>query len=104
MALIREVSEAPLKATLLDQPLVLYRSDGEIVIAPDRCPHRGVPLSMGRANGKGVECPYHGLTFGAGGRCVHVPAQPQRAIPAQFHLPTYPVVAGYVWTLAHGAA
>lgn len=101
VALVREVGETPLKAMLLDQPLVIYRGDdGAIVVAPDRCPHRGVPLSMGRANGKGVECPYHGLTFGAGGRCVHVPAQPQRAIPAQFHLETYPAVERYglVWT------
>ena len=54
VALAREVSATPLKAKLLDQPLVLYRAQGEIVMAPDRCPHRGVPLSMGRDNGRGV--------------------------------------------------
>ncbi|NMN04370.1 vanillate O-demethylase monooxygenase subunit [Novosphingobium sp. SG919] len=106
VALAREVGEAPLKAKLLDQPLLLYRAQGGIVIAPDRCPHRGVPLSMGRANGQGVECPYHGLTFGAAGRCVHIPAQPHRSIPAQFHLATYPAVERYglVWTCLDPAA
>ncbi|MPS68368.1 Rieske 2Fe-2S domain-containing protein [Novosphingobium aerophilum] len=100
VALSREVDEKPLGAKLLDQPLVLYRVDGEVVVAPDVCPHRGVPLSMGTAGEGGVVCAYHGLTFGKGGKCVHVPAHPSRDIPARLSLKAYPSVERYglVWT------
>lgn len=100
VALSREVGEAPLGTRLLDQSIVLYRADGEIVVAPDICPHRGVPLSKGRQTDAGVACIYHGLQFGAGGRCIHVPAHPAKDIPERLHLKTFPAVERYglIWT------
>lgn len=100
VALVRELEEKPLGVTLLDAPLVLYRAGDEIVIAGDLCPHRGVPLSMGKGNGQTVACAYHGFQFGAQGRCVKVPAQPDNAIPKRLTLHTYPAVERYglIWT------
>lgn len=94
------VGREPVKAMLLDEPLVLYRMDDELVVARDVCPHRGVPLTMGKSDGQGVVCPYHGLRFGNGGRCNKVPASPNAAIPARMQLHTYPAVERYglVWT------
>jgi vanillate O-demethylase monooxygenase subunit len=80
VAIAREVADVPLRAKLLDQPLVIYRFEGEVVIAPDVCPHRGVPLSMGRLGPRGVVCPYHGLTFGAGAPVCMCP--PSRSAPS----------------------
>ena len=99
VALSSEVSEAPFKAMLLDEPLVLYRLGAELVAARDVCPHRGVPLSMGSADGAGVVCAYHGLRFGAGGRCNHIPASPNQNIPAKMRLHTYAVAERYglIW-------
>lgn len=88
-------------AVLLDERLVVYKVDDEIVVANDLCTHRGVPLTLGsNSDCKGVRCPYHGLQFGAGGKCVKVPAHPDNAIPAKLHLKSYPVVIRYglVWT------
>jgi phenylpropionate dioxygenase-like ring-hydroxylating dioxygenase large terminal subunit len=100
IALAREVSEAPLGVKLLDQPLVVYRIDGETVIANDICPHRGVPLSLGRGDARGITCAYHGFRYGAEGRCVNVPAHPQSKIPSRLNLHTYPAVERYglIWT------
>jgi phenylpropionate dioxygenase-like ring-hydroxylating dioxygenase large terminal subunit len=100
IALAREVGEAPLGVKLLDQPLVVYRVDGEIVIANDICPHRGVPLSLGQGDERGITCAYHGFRFGAEGRCVNVPAHPQGKIPSRLNLRTYPAVERYglIWT------
>jgi phenylpropionate dioxygenase-like ring-hydroxylating dioxygenase large terminal subunit len=101
VALVREVDAGPVAATLLDEKLVVYRSgDGAPVVATDICPHRGVPLSMGSYDGGSIACAYHGLRFGDGGRCVKIPAHPDRAIAPQFHLTTYPAVEAYglVWT------
>lgn len=100
VALASEVGSAPCKLTLLDEMLVAYRANGELVVARDVCPHRGVPLSMGNADGEGVVCPYHGLRFGAGGRCNRIPASPNQAIPAKLNLHTYPALERYglIWT------
>ena len=100
IALADEVGETPLGVKLLDQPLVVYRVDGEIVIANDICPHRGVPLSLGRGDERGITCAYHGFRFGAAGRCVNVPAHPQAKIPSRLNLRTYPAVERYglIWT------
>lgn len=100
VALSREVTDGPVAAKLLDELLVVYRIHGEVVVARDLCPHRGVPLSMGKHDGEGVACAYHGLRFGSGGLCNHIPAQPTAAIPAKMHLRTYPAVERYglVWT------
>lgn len=100
VALSRDVGDAPVAARLLDERLVIWRVDGVVTVAPDWCPHRGVPLSLGTLHGDGLACLYHGLRFGAGGACIHVPAHPDRAVPGQFHLRAYPAVERYgmVWT------
>lgn len=107
VAAAADIAQAPVKATLLDEPLVLYRVGDELVVARDVCPHRGVPLSMGSNDGEGVVCPYHGLRFGQGGRCNRIPASPDQAIPARMHLRSYAATERYglVWVcLAHSAA
>jgi vanillate O-demethylase monooxygenase subunit len=100
VAISREVKDGPVAGKLLDQSLVIYRVGDEVVVANDLCPHRGVPLSMGTHDGTGVACAYHGLRFGAAGRCNRIPAQPNDAIPQKLHLRTYPAEERYglVWT------
>ena len=63
-------------AMLLEVPLILGRtSDGRAFAMRDSCPHRGIPLSYGRFDGKTVECSYHGWKFEAcTGRCVEIPS------------------------------
>jgi vanillate O-demethylase monooxygenase subunit len=93
------VGAAPCSATLLDEPLVAYRVRGELVVARDLCPHRGVPLSMGTHDGEGIICAYHGLRYGIGGRCNRIPSDPGLKIPAKLRLKTYPALDRYglVW-------
>jgi phenylpropionate dioxygenase-like ring-hydroxylating dioxygenase large terminal subunit len=64
------------RATLLGVPLVLGRSGaGEAFAFRDSCPHRGIPLSYGRFDGREVECSYHGWRFAApSGRCTAIPS------------------------------
>src|SRR5271170_1275434 len=63
-------------AMLLEVPLVLGRtSEGAAFAMRDSCPHRGIPLSYGRFDGKNLECSYHGWKFEAcGGQCVEIPS------------------------------
>jgi phenylpropionate dioxygenase-like ring-hydroxylating dioxygenase large terminal subunit len=94
-----EVGPAPYKAMLLDQPLVAYRVHGELVVARDVCPHRGVPLTLGTHDAEGIVCAYHGLRYGTGGRCNRIPADPEQRIPGSFRLTTYQAVERYglIW-------
>ena len=105
VAIAAEAAAGPVGAVLLDQPLVVYRSGTDFVVADDLCPHRGVPLSMGTQDGDGIRCTYHGLRFGAGGKCDHVPANPDMRIPDRLHLKTYPAEEKYglIWTRLNAA-
>ncbi len=59
---------------LLNEYLVFYRQqDGQVVALEDACPHRKLPLSMGRLIDDAVECGYHGLTFNGQGTCIFAP-------------------------------
>jgi len=70
-----DLGERPLARHVLGVPLVLFRGpDGKAAALLDRCPHRNVPLSLGRVVAGGrLECAYHGWQFEGGGRCVHIP-------------------------------
>jgi phenylpropionate dioxygenase-like ring-hydroxylating dioxygenase large terminal subunit len=70
----RELGHKPLARTLQGTPLVLFRAEGGRAAAlVDRCPHRNVPLSLGRVRDGQLECAYHGWRFDAGGECRAVP-------------------------------
>ncbi|AYC32333.1 aromatic ring-hydroxylating dioxygenase subunit alpha [Pseudomonas cavernae] len=71
-----ELTEKPLARTLLNQPLVLFRTAaGEVAALEDRCCHRALPLSLGILEADGLRCGYHGLLFGPSGRCLEIPGQ-----------------------------
>jgi phenylpropionate dioxygenase-like ring-hydroxylating dioxygenase large terminal subunit len=88
--------DAPQGLTLLDTPIVLWRSpDGGLHVARDQCPHRGAALSLGQVRDDTLMCPYHGWTYERGGRCVRQPAMPGRTPPANVHLEMFAVCERY---------
>ncbi|MBF5003390.1 aromatic ring-hydroxylating dioxygenase subunit alpha [Diaphorobacter caeni] len=94
------LQDAPLSAQLLDQPVVLWRSnEGAVQAFVDRCPHRGARLSMGRVENGHLECPYHGWQFASGGQCIKVPAVPDFVPPATQRVKAFDVQEAYglVW-------
>ena len=69
-----ELDEPMVSRKICNEQVVMFRkADGSIGAIHDRCPHRFVPLSMGRRVGDSVECGYHGLRFDAAGACVEAP-------------------------------
>jgi len=101
-----DVGTTPLGVTLLAERFVVWRtgdaSDPEaaVVVAPDRCPHREAPLSAGTVVDGTLTCPYHGWSFGGGGRCVRIPSSgPDATIPPAARLETVAVRERYglVW-------
>lgn len=79
VALATQVPSGGMLGTqLLDTALVVWRdSQGTLQAWEDRCPHRGMKLSMGTLQGDALRCAYHGWEFDSGGKCRLVPALPQ---------------------------
>jgi phenylpropionate dioxygenase-like ring-hydroxylating dioxygenase large terminal subunit len=97
----RELRARPLGTTLFGQPIVLFRdSRGTAGALLDRCPHRNVPLSLGRVDPDGtLACPYHGWRFDTRGACKHIPSLVHHtdAVARRAHaLPTVEQ-QGFVW-------
>jgi phenylpropionate dioxygenase-like ring-hydroxylating dioxygenase large terminal subunit len=106
IAFSHEVADQPVAATLLDQRLVIWRTEAGLSVANDICLHRGVPLSMGHLKNNQLICKYHGFHYAADGQCSLIPANPQASIPSKLCLKTYPVKEAYglVWTTLTGSA
>jgi phenylpropionate dioxygenase-like ring-hydroxylating dioxygenase large terminal subunit len=93
-----ELSGAPLARTILEKPIVLFRTaSGRVVALDDRCPHRFAPLSLGKVIGEHLRCGYHGAQFDATGACALVPGQ--SIVPPQARVASYPTLEkhGYIW-------
>jgi phenylpropionate dioxygenase-like ring-hydroxylating dioxygenase large terminal subunit len=73
-----DLSTRPIPVRVLGVPLVLFRgANGEPSLLEDRCPHRLVPLSLGRVEKGELRCAYHGWTFDSEGKCTDVPSLPR---------------------------
>ncbi|WP_240002557.1 aromatic ring-hydroxylating oxygenase subunit alpha [Oleisolibacter albus] len=88
--------------TLLGEPVLFGRGDdGAVFALRDICPHRGIPLSCGRFDGKEVECCYHGWRFNAEGTCTEIPSLvPGQAFDvSRIRVRRYPVreASGNIW-------
>lgn len=91
-----ELADKPLARRVLGKPVVLFRTGGTGLAAlHDRCPHRHLPLSMGKVVGDRIQCGYHGMEFGAEGRCLAVPSQ--SLVPPTARVHSYPVEERYGW-------
>jgi phenylpropionate dioxygenase-like ring-hydroxylating dioxygenase large terminal subunit len=75
----RRLGARPVRVVVAGEPLALFRDgSGRVGALVDRCPHRGVALSLGRVAPDGtLECPFHGWRFDVAGANRHVPLNPE---------------------------
>jgi phenylpropionate dioxygenase-like ring-hydroxylating dioxygenase large terminal subunit len=96
----RRLRRRPLALTVAGERIVLFRDGkGQAAALIDRCPHRGVALSLGQVDQEGrIECPFHGWRFAGDGRCLHVPLNP-KARCEQLSATALPVreIGGLIW-------
>jgi vanillate O-demethylase monooxygenase subunit len=90
-----DLGNAPLAVSILDEPLVLFRTPHGVSALEDRCVHRHAPLSRGRCEKGKLRCMYHGLLFDGSGRVVEIPGQDM--IPPQAQVRAYPMVERHDW-------
>ncbi|MCZ2498603.1 Rieske 2Fe-2S domain-containing protein [Xylophilus sp. Kf1] len=102
----RRVRARPVAVVLMGRPVVLARLPaGGLTALEDRCPHRQYPLSAGRVTDAGLQCGYHGWTFGADGRCTRVPGLAEGRCPPPVGVRRLDVMEhdGLVWLRADSA-
>lgn len=64
VASVRELRRAGLRRTrAMGRDLVVVWNGGRPTLFEDRCPHLGLPLSMGQVEGDRLRCRYHGWAF-----------------------------------------
>lgn len=97
----RKLGARPVALRRLGDDFVLYRTaSGAIGCFTDRCPHRGVALSLGRVAGEELECGYHAFRFSTDGACTTMPCDgPGAKIPAAMRAASFPAreAHGLVW-------
>ena len=96
-----EVGQKPVGVTRLGEKMVFWRDQaGRVWAAVDRCPHRGVALSLGETLDNHLQCPFHGFEFDSTGQCVLIPANGRGGVvPNKMRLNTYPTheAHGLIW-------
>jgi phenylpropionate dioxygenase-like ring-hydroxylating dioxygenase large terminal subunit len=94
-----ELDEGMVSRMICGEQVVMFRtSTGAVSAIHDRCPHRFVPLSMGRRVGDSIQCGYHGLRFDGTGACVEA-QNDDEAQRVRTCVKAYPAVERYavIW-------
>ncbi|MDP3505036.1 MAG: aromatic ring-hydroxylating dioxygenase subunit alpha [Myxococcales bacterium] len=97
--LARDLATTPVAVCVSGTNVVLFRDvTGAAKALLDRCPHRGVKLSLGRVENGCLTCPFHGWRFDGSGACVRVPWHPdaKRELLSATALSTREL-GGFVW-------
>jgi phenylpropionate dioxygenase-like ring-hydroxylating dioxygenase large terminal subunit len=97
-----EIGRRPRALRLLGDPIMFHREAGKVYAMYDQCPHRGIPLSVGRQEFEGTwSCRYHGWTYDleTGVLKAALTDGPESPICGKVRVRTYPVEerAGLVW-------
>jgi phenylpropionate dioxygenase-like ring-hydroxylating dioxygenase large terminal subunit len=106
-AYAEEVKEQPLPVTVLNERIVLFRTQSGVQAFKDLCIHRGAALSLGKVEGDCIVCPYHGWKYDAEGACVKIPQQPAgQTIPPKAKAVVYACIEKYgvVWVKLDSAS
>jgi phenylpropionate dioxygenase-like ring-hydroxylating dioxygenase large terminal subunit len=97
-----QLRKKPVAVHLFGQDFAFFRDGTKAYALRDRCPHRGIPLSMGRRVFPGtISCCYHGWTYNLqNGHLVAVLTDgPDSPICGKVNVETFPVEerAGIIW-------
>ena len=100
--------QAPVQVRLFGENYVAFRGEsGRIGFLDELCPHRRASLALGRIEGNGIRCLYHGWKIDVAGCVVEAPTQLVRAEQFAARVPVvhFPVheAGGLAWVWMGGA-
>ena len=92
----------PVALTRLGEKLVGWRdARGALHLVEDRCPHRGVALSIGKIVDDDLACAYHGVRITEGGIVSGVPGLPDCSLVGRKLIRSYPVIEHFQGVFAY---
>jgi len=75
-----EADGAPRRVTVFGENFVAFRAtDGTVGLLDEHCPHRRASLVLAHNEENGLRCIYHGWKFGADGKVMDIPTEPDPA-------------------------
>jgi phenylpropionate dioxygenase-like ring-hydroxylating dioxygenase large terminal subunit len=95
-----EVTQTPLGVKRLGELMVLWRgTDGVVHAVEDRCPHRGIAMSIGDVRDGRLTCGYHGVQLDEYGKVLSVPALPGCSLEGKKLIKSYPTIEHFqaIW-------
>lgn len=88
---VRELSQGPIKKSLLGRQLVGFLTEsGQPGVLGSRCVHMGSDLGAGCVVGESLQCALHHWRFNTSGRCEEIPASDE--IPEFARQTSFPAV------------
>lgn len=90
----------PIRVQILGEDLVAFRdSDGKVGLLDEYCRHRGASLTLGRVEGHGIRCLYHGWKFDREGKVLETPNVADPKFKERIRAKAYAVqeAGGLVW-------
>jgi nitrite reductase/ring-hydroxylating ferredoxin subunit len=91
----------PVHVELLGEHFVAFRdSEGKVGLLDEACCHRGASLLLGRVEGCGIRCIYHGWKFAVDGKVLETPNVPDGKFKDRIRARAHPVreAGGLIWT------
>jgi nitrite reductase/ring-hydroxylating ferredoxin subunit len=103
IAVADEIKDLPVPVRALGEDLILFKTPrGEFGLVYPRCCHRGTTLYYGKVEEHGIRCCYHGWLFGADGKCLDQPCEPNGGDKREnYRQPWYPVQERYGLVFAY---
>ncbi len=79
--------------TRFGEKIVAWRDgNGKLGVFRDKCPHRGIQLSLGTVKGNCLQCPFHGFEYDTTGKCILIPANGKASPPPDYiRTSVYPI-------------
>ncbi|HEV7663801.1 MAG TPA: Rieske 2Fe-2S domain-containing protein [Chloroflexota bacterium] len=97
-----EPDGAPVRVKLMGERLVAFRrTDGQVGLVGEFCPHRGASLVLARNEENGLRCIYHGWQIGCDGAVLDTPTEKAASnFKDKLRQTAYPTreAGGMVWT------
>src|SRR5437016_4734164 len=90
----------PVRVRVLGEDLVAFRDvEGRVGVLDEFCCHRTASLTLGRVEGCGIRCIYHGWKFAVDGTILETPNVEDDRIKTRMKQPAYPTreAGGIVW-------
>ena len=91
----------PVHVELLGEHFVAFRdAEGRVGVLDEGCCHRGASLLLGRVEGCGIRCIYHGWKFAVDGKVLETPNVPDPRFKDRIRARAHPVqeAGGLIWT------